>query len=152
MVDIDSSYKQKIWLFCSDKKWNGDVAYPFVKGKLFSSIQMSSTNLYISALGTPGSELSIWCVYVKKVVFQISDDCLLCLFIMLELFLCPLSQLSLSIRDSKLCTNYKSPFLKDSFLCERSGGKWCSWFYSVEIVILFNSFQIFTSILIDFSP
>ena len=31
----------------NDEKWTGDVAYPFVERKLFSSIQVSSADHYM---------------------------------------------------------------------------------------------------------
>ena len=50
--------------------------------KLFSSMQVSSNNLYKSIVRTPVTELSIWEVYVKhRSVFQIIRDYWVSLFI-----------------------------------------------------------------------
>ena len=49
-----------------EEKWTEEVTYPFVEQKLLSSIQVSSTVLYISPVRTPGIEFSICEVYVKN--------------------------------------------------------------------------------------
>ena len=56
--------------------------HSFNEWKLFSSIQASSTDFYISAVGTLDTDLSTWQLYVTywRVVFQISIDWFVCLF------------------------------------------------------------------------
>ena len=65
--------------------------------KKIYGIQVSSTDLYISVVKTPGIEMSIWEVYVKheRRAFQINLlDCLFYLFALLGVYvspqLCPL--------------------------------------------------------------
>ena len=50
--------------------------------------------LYISAVRTPGTELSIWAIYIKhrQCMFQISCDCLVCLFVHVSLQICSISK------------------------------------------------------------
>ena len=38
----------------NDKKCSSDIVYPFVEWKLFSGIQVSSTDFYISVVTIPG--------------------------------------------------------------------------------------------------